>query len=337
MIKKLIYVIILPLFIFCSQQSIAKNVKNKKTVQKVNIEKPSIFDESNKERSENLTISSDEIVKEIERSLLFDNESKERADFYNKKDIRKSVFTLEAGNKKNDDKSKNKDKDKEKKVDDSEDSNKQDKAIAEVLIIDSKKDDIDLREKEKLAYNAAIIGQYEVAIELYKKILEKEPDNQYVKFAMAVNYQNIRQFRQAKSIYYQLLKSNPDNNQEIINNLLAIIIEENPRDASYILTRLTVQNPTSAAIMSQAALAFEKIKDYNQAIYLLKKAITIDNNNIEYFYNLAIIYDKNEDYDNAISYYMQTMRKITLLDNNNYFNEAKQIEARLSAIKELNQ
>jgi Flp pilus assembly protein TadD len=333
MFKKLIYIIILPLFIFCSQQSIAKNVKNRKTVKKVNIEKSSIFDEASKEKSENLIISSDEIVKEIERSLLFDNDSKERADFYNKKDIRKSVFTLEAGNKKKD----NKNKDKEKKADDGEESNKQDKAIAEVIIIDGKKDDIDLREKEKLAYNAAIIGQYEVAIELYKKILEKEPDNQYVKFAMAVNYQNIRQFRQAKSIYYQLLKSNPDNNQEIINNLLAIIIEENPRDASYILTRLTVQNPTSAAIMSQAALAFEKIKDYNQAIYLLKKAITIDNNNIEYFYNLAIIYDKNEDYDNAISYYMQTMRKIAALDNNNYFNEAKQIEARLSTIKELNQ
>ena len=46
------------------------------------------------------------------------------------------------------------------------------KAVAEVIIYEPKEDESLLREQEKFAYNAILIGQYEVAIELYKKILE---------------------------------------------------------------------------------------------------------------------------------------------------------------------
>ena len=113
----------------------------------------------------------------------------------------------------------------------------------------------EIKEKENIAYNAALIGQYEVAIQLYKDILKDDPKNSYVKFSLAVAYQNLNQYSQAKTIYNELLSANPDNKQDIISNLLSILVDESPKEAVYFLTRLATQNQSSPYIMAQLALA----------------------------------------------------------------------------------
>ncbi len=266
-----------------------------------------------------INLNTDEIAKEIEKSLLFDQESYQRMNFYKKPNFRKTEFEIISGGKK------------EKLTENKEEKTK--KAVAEVIIYEPKEEESILREQEKFAYNASLIGQYEVSIELYKKILQKEPKNNQVKFALAVSYQNIKQFRQAKTIYYQLLKENLENNQEIIGNLLSILIEENPHDAVYIISRLTVQNPKSAQIIAQAAIAFEKLSDYQNSINFLKKAIAIDSEKIDYQYNLAIIYDKSNDYENAINLYSQVINKLKNNSDNDNFS-IEQIKKRIEFLKE---
>ena len=265
-----------------------------------------------------INLNSDEIAKEIEKSLLFDQDSYQRMNFYKKPNFRKTEFEIISGEKK------------EKSPENKEEKSK--KAVAEVIIYEPKEDESLLREQEKFAYNASLIDQYEVAIELYKKILQKEPKNNQVKFALAVAYQNIKQFRQAKTIYYQLLKENLENNQEIIGNLLSILIEENPHDAVYIISRLTVQNPKSAQIIAQAGIAFEKLNDYQNSINFLKKAIAIDSEKIDYQYNLAIIYDKYNDYENAINLYSQVISRLKSSNDDNF--PIEQIKKRIEFLKE---
>ena len=233
-------------------------------------------------------VSTNDVVKEIERTLIFDKSSRQQIDFYKKKNLsRKSDINIEAGN----------------------DEKSTSSVKIDMVVADSKVGSASLREKEQIAYNSVLIGQYEVAIELYKQVLEKERDNSYSKFALATVYQKIGQFRQAKTLYYQMLKSGVENQEEVVGNLLDILIEDSPQDATYLLSRLAVQNPDSPNILAFAALAYNKAKNHDQAISLMQKAITLDSENVDYKYNLAVIYDQTEQYSKALDLYSEVVRK----------------------------
>ncbi len=164
------------------------------------------------------------------------------------------------------------------------------------------------RLKEKLAYNAAISGQYEVSLELYKQILKTEKNNNYAKFGLATSYHKLKQYKQAKSIYYDLLSADIDNKNEIIGNFLEILVEESPKDAKYVLARLSAQSPNTDYILARSALTYNKLNNKDEATLLLKRAIAINPKNIEYQYNLAIILDNNNEKQGALKYYRQALR-----------------------------
>jgi tetratricopeptide (TPR) repeat protein len=232
-------------------------------------------------------VSNPEIMKEIEKSMIFDKESREKIDFYkNDKSKKKSSFSI-----------KTKDFIQEEKS-----------STVDIVVSNENVGSFDLRQKEKLAYNAALVEQYEVAIELYKQVLQKEPKNNDVKFALATVYQRVGQAAQAKTLYYQLLKSDMDNQDAIVGNLLSILTDESPRDAVYLITRLSTQNPKSATILASAGNAYDKMKNYPQAISFFEKAIVIDPTRIDFQYNLAVIHDKSENYEKAISLYSQIIK-----------------------------
>lgn len=229
-------------------------------------------------------VSTSDVVKQIEKSLLFNKSSREQIDFYQKKSS--------------------------KKVESSKDSSPSqiDESQISIVVTDTKKNNLSLREKEQLAYNSTLVGQYEVAIELYNQVIKAEPKNQYAKFALATVYQKINQNRQAKDIYHDLLKEGTDKQDEVIANLLDILIEDSPNDATYLLSRLVVQNPDSPSLMAYAAMAFERSKKYDQAISMLEKAVELDPFNVEYKYNLAVIYDKTQNFEKASELYSQVVK-----------------------------
>ena len=175
-------------------------------------------------------IGNSDLTREIEKSLLFDKSDNEKFDVYNNEYGTNLVDTPSMGSLPEKD-------EEEKKYTPEEMS---------IVMVDKVKIDKDLREKEKLAYNSVLIGQYEIAIEIYKEILQKEPKNLYAKYSLAVVYQRLNQFKQAKNIYYELLKGDAENKDEVINNIIAILTEESPREAIYMLTRLTIQNPETS-------------------------------------------------------------------------------------------
>lgn len=251
---------------------------------------------------------SEDVVKEIESSLLFDKDTAQDIEIYNpsaKKDkspdivINRSDVTP-------------------------------DKSSIKIDLIKSDQPlNLSIIEKQTIAYNIALIEQYEASIEIYKQILKSDSNNDYAKFSLAVIYQQIGQLKQAKELYYSLLKKNPENKDQIIENLLAILVEESPKDSIYLLSRLSSQNPNSSYIKSQLALAYDKAKDYQKAVLELNKAIEIEPNKIEYYYNLAVIYDKMSDYENAIQNYYYVVKNY----DNSPFISIEHIKKRIESIK----
>jgi tetratricopeptide (TPR) repeat protein len=253
--------------------------------------------------------SNNDLIKEIEKTLLFDKDSREKINVYQKKSVKKkSDYTIGAALERGASANNN----------------------IDIVVVDPKSENFDLREKEKLAYNAALVGQYEVAVELYKQVVVAEPDNSYSKFSLAVVYQKLGQITQAKALYRDLLKSDPANEEEIIGNLLAILIEESPKDALYLLSRLTAQNPKSAYVLAQAAIVYDKIKNYDQAINLFQKAIDLDPKNLGYKYNLAVIYDKTSQFDKALDFYLEVEKDYS---DDQQLIAIDQVQKRIQAIR----
>ncbi|MBM5782010.1 MAG: tetratricopeptide repeat protein [Pelagibacterales bacterium] len=252
---------------------------------------------------------SEEIVKEIESSLLFDKESSQDIEIYKPtaKKEKKPDITIDRG------------------------SAKESNNIIKIDITESSDKPLNLSiiEKQRIAYNTALIEQYEVAIELYKQIIKADSSNEYAKFSLAVIYQQIGQLKQAKELYYELLRNNPSNKDEIIENLLSVLVEESPRDSVYLLSRLSSENQKSSYLKAQLALAYDKVKEYDKAIYVLKQAIEIDPSKIEYRYNLAVIYDKTANYEKALENYYYVIKNY----DNSQFIPLEQIKERIESIK----
>jgi tetratricopeptide (TPR) repeat protein len=269
-----------------------------------------------KQAKAQLDVGNLDLTREIEKSLLFDKSDSEKFDVYNNEYGSNLVDKPTIGEVQERD----------------EDEKKYTPEEMSIVMVDKVKIDKDLREKEKLAYNSVLIGQYEIAIEIYKEILQKEPKNLYAKYSLAVVYQRLSQFKQAKNIYYELLKGEAENKDEIINNIIAILTEESPREAIYMLTRLTIQNPSRHYLFASMALAYEKISDYNSAIKNYTKALDLDYGNMNYCYNLGVLYDQNKEYEKALEMYSNVVKNN---DGSNREIALDSVKRRIEKIKQM--
>ena len=263
-----------------------------------------------------IVFSNSDISREIEKNLLFDKSTQEKFDVYNNEYGENLVDKPTMG---------------EAPAKDEEEKKYTPEEMS-IVLVDKVKIDKDIREKEKLAYNSVLVGQYEIAIEIYKEILQKEPKNLYAKYSLGVVYQRLNQFKQAKNIYYELLRGDAENKDEVINNIIAILIEESPREAIYLLNRLTIQNPQKHFLFASMALAYEKISDYELAIKNYTKALELDYTNVNYRYNLGVLYDQNKEYEKALEMYANVVKNN---DNSNSDIAIDSVKRRIEKIKQI--
>jgi hypothetical protein len=123
-----------------------------------------VFSKINLVLAENV-FDNNSVAKDIEKSLLFDKQAREQFNIYSDEapPSKETIKSIMIGSKEKPDIKKNKkDKEKDKESD------------LDIAVTDKTKINYKLKEKEKLAYNAVLAGQYEIAIELYKSVLAKE-------------------------------------------------------------------------------------------------------------------------------------------------------------------
>jgi tetratricopeptide (TPR) repeat protein len=123
------------------------------------------------------------------------------------------------------------------------------------------------------ADDAYLKGNYDEAIQYYRRILHICPEHPYAYYGMGDSY---------------LFSNNHSQAVKCFNKVLEI----DPQD-SYIFLGL--------------GIAFSNIKDYNQAIKCYKRAIEIRQNYLEAYNNLGIVLTNLKDYNQAISYYKKAI------------------------------
>lgn len=168
------------------------------------------------------------------------------------------------------------------------------------------KEDKRLTALKQKAYDAINIGQYEIAVKLYKQVLEKDRKDTYAILGLATAYQYLGDYLQAKPLFLDIIDKFPDD-QQIMANLLNIMIQESPYEAVYLISNIADKNTNSHLFQAQASLAYTKIKNYDKAIDYIEKALSLDNNNVEYKYNLAVLYDLTGNLTQAKNLYTDVL------------------------------
>ena len=213
---------------------------------------------------------------------------------------------------------------------------KEDKEVKQnknaTIVIEKAKPQVNINTLKNKAFSAVSLKEYEIAVKLYKQILEKNKQDNYSKLALATCYQNLKQYGQAKTLYLDLINIFP-NNDKIISNLFSIMINDSPYEAVYLLPQLAERFNYSDKIQFQLSIAFSKVKNYTKAVKYMKEAIAIDPTNVVYLYNLAVLYDKMENYPSAQATYKLVLKNIETNNNsvlpynkiNNRINELNKI------------
>lgn len=184
---------------------------------------------------------------------------------------------------------------------------------------------------KRKAFDAINVGQYEIAAQLYKNVLEIDENDIYATLGLATAYQYLGQYIQAKPLYLKVLEAFPTD-QQVMANLLAIITDETPYEAVYLLSNIADKNKNSPLIQAQTSIAYSKIKNYKKAIEYIKRAIELDQNNLEYKYNLAVLYDLDQNYSQAKFLYNELLLFYSSNPEISYNLPIKEIQERVNAL-----
>lgn len=182
---------------------------------------------------------------------------------------------------------------------------------------------------KRKAFDAINAGQYEIAVKLYKEVLQSKKDDVYAKLGLATAYQYLGQYVQAKPLYIDVLEVFPTD-QQVMANLLAIVSNETPYEAIYLLSSIADKNLTSPLIQAQTSIAYSRVQNYDKAIQYIQRAIDLDSKNLEYQYNLAVLYDLSKDYEHAKSLYKDLLASSNV---DNYNLPIKDIQDRIAILE----
>jgi tetratricopeptide (TPR) repeat protein len=141
------------------------------------------------------------------------------------------------------------------------------------------------------AYDAALVGQLEVAAFLYKKALEIDKNNLSIKYSLATIYHKQNEYEQAKRFYNSVLTADPKH-FKALNNLLALMGQENPHKALADLQELAQINPSYSPLQAQIGIVLLELGDIKAAEEHLRKAVMLDPVVPQYRYNLALLYER---------------------------------------------
>ena len=142
-------------------------------------------------------------------------------------------------------------------------------------------------------------------------------------FDLAFHHQNKKNFELAKDLYEKIIKINPDNKNVQFN--LGITYEElnQVNKAIECYQKVIHLDPLFISSYNNLALIFHKLGEIKKALYFFKKIIKINPKYIKAYNNLGLIYADLGQYENAIENYLIVLNQ----DQDNIFAKSNLITA----------
>lgn len=182
------------------------------------------------------------------------------------------------------------------------------------------------------AYKAFNMKYYEIALTLYQKAKELDPEREDILFGIAASHHKLGHIEHAKQKYIKILELNPEN-KFALNNFLAILSYEKPEAALEVLAQLEVAVPDMDIIPAQIAIIHNRQHNYQEALKYFKKANKLNPRNLDYLYQIGVIFENLGNHNNAMILYS----KITQAINAGYKSNVtyREVSTRLSLLSYL--
>jgi len=163
------------------------------------------------------------------------------------------------------------------------------------------KKNLSIEETFTLAVQNHKKNNFEIAQNLYEKILKTNPDHFKVIFLLGTLSAQTKNFDKAKQLLQKAIQIQP-NNVDAHNNLGSVQKETGENQKAISCYKKVIQiNPNYSSAYNNLGTVYKEIGEQQKAISCFEKAIQINPNYVEAHNNLGIIFKELEENQKAIS------------------------------------
>jgi len=167
---------------------------------------------------------------------------------------------------------------------------------------------LSLEEKFKSAVQNHQKNNLEVAINLYKEILETDPNNSTIYYNLGLAYNEKQHLNEAISCYKKVIKIDPNYISAHFNlGLIYKDLGDLEKEISCYEKTISI-NPNHSKAKNNLGLAFKKLGEYSKAKSFYEEAIKIDPNLVEAHNNLGTIFSELGETNKAIKSYENAIK-----------------------------
>ena len=167
---------------------------------------------------------------------------------------------------------------------------------------------LSLEEKFKSAVQNHQKKNLEVAINLYKEILEKDPNNSTIHYNLGLAYNEKQHLNEAISCYKKVIEIDPNYISAHFNlGLIYKDLGDLEKEISCYEKTISI-NPNHSKAKNNLGLAFKKLGEYSKAKSFYEEAIKIDPNLVEAHNNLGTIFSELGETNKAIKSYENAIK-----------------------------
>lgn len=156
------------------------------------------------------------------------------------------------------------------------------------------------------ANRASALGRHEAALDIYEKLLDKNPKQPGILLGYASTLQKLGQDDEAVRAYERVLDIQPDNIDAHIN-LLGLISSRYPAVALQRLDDLQREHPDNISIIGQMAFVQANSGRYEEALRSYGKIAAMQPDIAKHLFNLAVVADRAGMKSEAIKYYEKAL------------------------------
>ncbi|MGB0720023.1 MAG: tetratricopeptide repeat protein, partial [Bdellovibrionales bacterium] len=156
------------------------------------------------------------------------------------------------------------------------------------------------------AERAMKLGRYAAAAEMYEALYARSKRDPAILMGRALAYQRLGQHDMAVESYERLLDIRPKNLEARVN-MLGIIGQRYPAVAARQLLDLREEYPDNVGLVAQVAVMQAKLQNFDEAVRYLGIAASMEPQNASHVFNMAVIADKAGDKKKAIEYYEEAL------------------------------
>jgi len=143
------------------------------------------------------------------------------------------------------------------------------------------------------------IGDFDKAIECYKKAVEIKPDYHEALYNMGNAYKKKGDFDKAIECYEKAIKIKPDYHKAFYNIGIAYDEKEDFDKAIECYKKAVEIKPDYHEALFNMGNAYDEIGEFDKAIECYEKSIKIKPDDYKALFNMGFVYEFNKDYDNA--------------------------------------